>query len=222
MSSGDRITVLITDDHQIFREGLVSIIQDTEDIEVCAEAGSAEDAIALVRDKMPDVVLMDINLPGMNGIDATLSITTAIPSTKVIILTVTSNDDCLFDAIRAGASGYLIKSASPSEVRDAIRDVFHGGVVVCPELAASLVDEFKNLEEKVGAENNGDGFHTLSEREKEVLRLLAEGKSNKEIAGELFLSERTVKNHISNVLAKLQLDNRIKAAVYAVKQGLTD
>lgn len=211
--------VLITDDHDIFRQGLVSIMENTDDIEVCGEAQDGREAIDLTEELLPDVVLMDINLPVVDGISATRIVTSKCPSVKVLILTVSADEENLFEAIKAGAHGYLVKTTTPAQLVDAIRAVFKDGTVVSPKLATNLVTEFRSLEEKV----SGEGLSTvggLTKREMDVLRLLAHGKSNKEIASELYISERTVKNHISNVLSKLHLENRVQAATYAVKKGL--
>lgn len=214
----EQIRVLITDDHEIFRSGIVSVFEDAEDILVCGEAADGAEAIKMAGELLPDVVLMDVHLPVVDGIAATRAITTRSPSIKVVVVTVSAEDRHLFEAIRAGAQGYLLKSASPVQLRDAVRVVCEGGVVVSPELAATLVNEFKELQSRVTPEKEGYPSG-LTDREMEVLSLLAEGLSNKDIADRLYISERTVKNHISNVLSKLHLENRVQAALYAQREG---
>ena len=218
----EEIRVVITDDHEVFRQGIVSILSEAEAVNVCGQAEDGQEAIRLSRELLPDIILMDINLPVVDGIAATRAIATRTPSVKVIILSVSADDEHLFEAIRAGAQGYLIKTASPTQIVDAIRAISDGGVVVSPELAASLVAEFKDLEDRIEPEKRGRYPGGLSSRETEVLQLLSQGLSNKEIAERLYISERTVKNHISNVLSKLHLENRVKAAIYAVREGIAE
>jgi len=216
----EAIRVLISEDHEIFRKGLKNILEDEEDITICGEAADGEEAIALSQKLHPDIVLMDIGLPKCSGIAATAAIVSDNPHTKVIILSVYEDDESLLDAIRAGAQGYLTKSVSTSELVESIRNVFGGESVVSPMLAARLMAEFEHSEEKRTPSDGLQYSASLTKREMEVLQSLAGGKSNKEISDEFYISERTVKFHVSNILDKLHLENRTQAASFAHREGL--
>ena len=212
---GDKIALIIVDDHAIVRQGLRTYLELQPDIEVLGEAGNGQEAIAMARDLLPDIVLMDLVMPGTDGVEATRAITAAVPSTKVIVLTSFSEDEKVFASIKAGAQGYLMKDVLPSELVRAIRTVHRGEAQLDPEIARKLMQEFTNPQPTVPK-------HDLTERELEVLRLIAQGKSNKDISEELVLSEKTVKTHVSNILQKLHLSDRTQAAVYALRQKLVD
>jgi NarL family two-component system response regulator LiaR len=205
------ITVLIADDHPIVQQGMKYLLDVQEDIEVAGIANDGAEAIDLVADLRPDVVLMDLNMPDVDGIEATRRIREINPGTQVVILTSHHQDAMVFPAIKAGALSYLLKSASPDEVVDAIRAAARNEARLHPRVARRLMDEVSGAQVSVDA---------LTSRELEVLREIALGHSNKTIAANLFLSEKTVKTHVSNILGKLHLDDRTQAAVYALRQGL--
>lgn len=211
----ERTTVLVVDDHPVVRQGLRTFLDTLDDIDVVGEASSGEEAIEQVTETLPDVVLMDLVMPGIDGIEATRRVTELSPSTKVIVLTSYSDDEKVFPAIKAGAAGYLLKDVSPAQLADAIRSVARGEVQLHPTVAAKLVQEVAAPDRKApGGE--------LTSRELEVLRLIAKGMSNREIARVLTIAEKTVKTHVSNILAKLHLADRTQAALYAVRKGLAE
>jgi len=205
------ITVLIADDHPIVQQGMKYLLDVQEDIQVAGVANDGAEAIALVADIHPDVVLMDLNMPSVDGIEATRRIRALSPGTQVVILTSHHQDAMVFPAIKAGALSYLLKSASPDEVVDAIRAAARQEARLHPRVARRLMDEVSGAQASVDA---------LTSRELEVLREIALGHSNKTIAANLSLSEKTVKTHVSNILSKLHLEDRTQAAVYALRQGL--
>ena len=209
----ERVTVLLADDHPVVRQGLRTFLELQEDIEVVGEAGDGADAVALAEQLVPDVVLMDLVMPTLDGIEATRRIRHASPATKVIVLTSFAEDDKIFPAIRAGAAGYLLKDAQPQELADGLRRVQRGEGLLDPRVAARVMQEL----EKPKADQQ-----VLTDRELDVLRLLAKGLSNKRIAQELVVSEKTVKTHVSNILAKLHLADRTQAALYAVRERLVE
>lgn len=211
----DRIGVLVVDDHRVVREGLRTFLELIEDVEIVGEATNGDEAIAKAAQLVPDVVLMDLVMPGTDGIEATRRIRDVSPTTKVIVLTSFVEDDKVFPAIKAGAAGYLLKDVEPSALEEAIRTVFRGEALLHPTVAVKLMQEYAGDEQKRPAGN-------LTDREMDVLRLLARGLSNREIARELVVAEKTVKTHVSNILAKLHLQDRTQAALYAVRRGLVD
>jgi NarL family two-component system response regulator LiaR len=214
-SSGEKISVIIVDDHAIVRQGLRTYLDLQPDIEVVGEAANGSEAIALARETLPDIVLMDLVMPNTDGVEATRAITVLSPSTRVIVLTSFSEDEKVFASIKAGAQGYLMKDVLPAELVRAIRTVHRGEAQLDPEIARKLMQEFTNPQPTTPK-------HDLTERELEVLRLIAQGKSNKDISDELVLSEKTVKTHVSNILQKLHLSDRTQAAVYALRQKIVD
>ena len=210
----DRISVLLVDDHRVVRQGLRDFLELQDDIEVVGEASSGEEGAQLGRDLLPDVVLMDLVLPGIDGVQATRQIKAASPSTRIIVLTSFVDDDKVFPAIKAGAISYLLKDVQPEELARAIRAAQRNEAVLHPEVAAKLMQEFN-------APRPADNpVEQLTDREMDVLRLIAKGKSNKEIADSLIISEKTVKTHVSNILSKLHLADRTQAAIYALRQRL--
>jgi len=211
------IRVLIADDHALFRQGIRRLIDATGDIEVVGEAANGDDTIALVEDLAPDVVLLDVMMPGMSGIDAARVIKTVSPRTRVVILTVHTNEEFLFDAIKAGAMGYLLKDASSEELLRAIRVVFQGEGLLAPTMAAKIFKEFARTASVQGL---ASVLAPLTQREVEILQHVTGGQANKEIAHRLGISERTVKNHLSNIMEKLHVNSRTQAAVYALRAGL--
>jgi NarL family two-component system response regulator LiaR len=214
--SAKGIRVLIADDHAIVRQGLTTFLELQEGIEVAGQASDGEEAATLAARLQPDVVLMDLVMPALDGISAIARIRESTPSTRVIVLTSFADDEKIFAAIRAGAAGYLMKDVSPQDLAAAIRMVHAGEPILAPEVMRRLMDEVGRSLESPSASD------TLTEREIEVLRLIANGRSNKEIARDLALSEKTVKTHVSNILQKLQLSDRTQAALYAVRQHLVE
>ena len=219
--AGDAIRVMICDDHALFRRGLIMALESEDGIEVVAEAEDGAEAVAKAEELAPDVVLMDVRMPRVSGIEATRSIADSVPTAKILMLTVSDEEDDLYDAIKAGAAGYLLKEISIEEVATAIRAVVSGQSLISPSMASKLLSEFTNLSKKAD-ERQALPTPRLTERELEVLKLVAQGMSNREIAGELYISENTVKNHVRNILEKLHLHSRMEAVVYAVREKLLD
>ena len=211
----ERISVLIADDHPVVRQGLRTFLELQDDMEIVGEAGDGEEAVAKVQQLLPDVVLMDLVMPRLGGIEAIRQVRAVSPSSKVIVLTSFDDDEMVFPSVKAGAAGYLLKNARPQELAEAIRTVHRGEALLHPTIAAKLMQEFAHDKPRATGE-------TLTERELEVLRHIARGMANKEIARELTISEKTVKTHVSNILAKLHLADRTQAALYAVRQGLAE
>jgi len=211
------IRVVIVDDHGLFRTGLRSLLEE-QGVPVVGEAGDGAEALDLVRDLTPDVVLMDLNMPGMSGVEATQRIAHLAPLTRVVVLTISDDDSDVMDAILAGACGYLLKDSSIHDLMRGIRAAAVGEALISPQIAAKVLQRLRAASTVPQA---AETVRTeLSERELDVLRLIANGKDNAQIARELTISPKTVKNHISNILVKLQIENRIQAAVYAVRSGL--
>jgi NarL family two-component system response regulator LiaR len=209
----DVISVLIADDHPFVRHGLRTYLETLDDLEVVGEASDGSEAVELAGQLLPEVVLMDLVMPELDGVEATRAIRAASPSTKVIVLTSFDDDEKVFPAIKAGAAGYLLKDVHPAELAEAVRKASRGEALLAPSVAARLMQEVSG--ERPAAAG-------LTERELEVLRLIARGMSNKLIAHELVVSEKTVKTHVSNILAKLHLADRTQAALYAVREGLAE
>jgi len=212
--------VLIVDDHALFRRGLQMVLDGEPDIEVVGEAADGHQALDRAQELMPDVVLMDVRMPRRSGIEATREIRDALPHVRVLMLTVSDEEAELYEAIKAGASGYLLKEVSTDEVPEAIRSVVAGQSRISPSMASKLLTEFAAWSRRTGPA--GVSGPTLTERELEVLRLVAQGMANKDIAKELFISENTVKNHVRNILEKLHLHSRMEAVVYAVRENLLE
>ena len=215
------IRVLIADDQALFRRGLYVVLGTEDHIEVVAEAENGEEAIERAEELAPDVVLMDVRMPRINGIEAARQINMAVPTTKILMLTVSDEEEDLFEAVKAGANGYLLKEISIEEVADAIRAVVQGQSLISPSMASKLLAEFNTLVRRA-EEKQQFPAPRLTDRELEVLKLVAQGMSNREIADDLYISENTVKNHVRNILEKLHLHSRMEAVVYAVREKLLD
>lgn len=214
------IRLLIVDDHNLFRQGLIRILGDYAQFQIVGQAANGQDAVALAGQLQPDVVLMDVNMPVLSGPEAVRQMQARFPGLPVVMLTVSERDEDLFDAIRAGAQGYLLKNVGATELIDALQRVHEGEAILAPSMARRLLAEFRTLAETAPKEPAPIQLEALSERELEVLRLVAQGLSNKAIADSLNLSEHTVKTHLANILEKLHLRSRAHAAAYAVQAGL--
>jgi DNA-binding NarL/FixJ family response regulator len=224
--TGERIRVLIVDDHAMVRQGLRTFLelQNTSalSIEVTGEAANGVEAVRLARLMRPDIVLLDLVMPEMDGIQATSNILECSPRSRVIILTSFGEEEKVLPAIRAGAQGYLLKDIPPNELVQAVREVYLGRVQLHPDVAKKLMSVVAAKEEEpVSTHATIRSEDGLTEREQEVLHLIADGRNNREIAEKLFISEKTVKTHVSNILGKLHLDDRTQAAIYALRHGLT-
>lgn len=219
--SEECIRVVIVDDHALFRKGLDLILSEEPDIKIVGEAADGIEAVARAEELSPDVVLMDIRMPRSNGIEAARRIRDRLPDTRVIMLTVSDADEDLYESVKAGASGYLLKEVAIEELADAVRAVARGQSLISPSMASKLLTEFNALSQQV-AERSRSMSPRLTDRELQVLKLVAKGLSNKEIAQELFIAENTAKNHVRNILEKLHLHSRMEAVVYAMREKLLD
>jgi DNA-binding NarL/FixJ family response regulator len=213
----DSVRVLLVDDHDLFRTGLRNLLEE-QGVQVVGEASAGAEALKIVRELAPDVVVMDLNMPGMSGVEATRHITGFAPLTRVVVLTISDQDGDVMDAILAGACGYLLKDSSIQELMSGIRAAAIGEALISPHIASKVLQRVRATSASTEAAETIRS--ELSDREIEVLKLIANGKDNADIAGELCISPKTVKNHISNILMKLQIENRIQAAVYAVRSGI--
>lgn len=224
--TGRSIRILLVDDQPLFRGAIAALIADQEGMEVVGEAADGARALTLARTLDPDLIVMDVEMPGMNGVEATRLLKEERPSTKVMVLTVSEQDDHLFDAIRYGANGYLLKDLRPEQLFDMLRRVMSGETPLSPGIAERLIADLRVRREPApesaaGPVPGSSAAHPpITPRELEVLMLVAEGLSNKEIGKVLWITEGTVKNHVHNALEKLQLANRIQAAAYVVREGL--
>ncbi|WP_394296676.1 response regulator [Nocardiopsis baichengensis] len=220
--SAPPIRVLLVDDHAFFRRGLVSVLEEEPDIDVVGECGSGEEAVRSAARLSPDVVLMDVWMPGAGGIDACAGIRARAPAAKITMLTMSDEEDDLFEALKAGADGYLLKEISVDELPDAVRSISDGQSFINASMATKLIGEFTALAKRDSAARPRPAAPRLTGRETPLLRLVARCFNNKEIADALFISENTVKNHIRNILEKLQLHSRTEAAVYAVREKVLE
>jgi DNA-binding NarL/FixJ family response regulator len=221
--SADPIRVLIVDDHALFRRGLEMVLKEEHGIEVVGEASDGDEAVARAAQSLPDVVLMDIRMPRSSGIDACRAMKAAGPSAKIVMLTISDEEEDLFEAIKAGASGYLLKDIPLDDVAESVRAVHGGQSLINPSMAAKLITEFATLARRETDERSEQvPAPKLTEREMEVLKLVAKGSSNRDIAKQLFISENTVKNHVRNILEKLQIHSRMEAVMVAVREKLIE
>jgi len=213
------VRVLVVDDQELFRRGLIMLLGGDTDIEVVGEASDGITATELAVKTAPDVILLDVRMPRRTGVEACRGIKEAVPSAKIIMLTVSDEEADLYESVKNGASGYLLKDSSIEEVAQAIRVVNEGQSLISPSMAVKLIDEFKQMSKP---EREQGPALRLTDRELEVLRLVAKGLNNREVAKELFISENTVKNHVRNILEKLQLHSRMEAVMYAMREKLLD
>lgn len=220
-SSAEPIRVLVADDQELFRRGLAMLLDTEDDIVVVGEASDGAEAVQLATDLLPDIVLMDVRMPRVSGIDACAELKELVPSARIVMLTVSEEEADLYAAIKAGATGYLLKDASMDEVASAVRVVADGQSLITPSMASKLLTEFASITRSY-ADRPQVPVPRLTERELEVLQLVARGHNNREIARELFISENTVKNHVRNILEKLQLHSRMEAVVYALRENLLE
>ncbi|MTI67268.1 MAG: response regulator transcription factor [Firmicutes bacterium] len=213
------IKILIADDQDILKQGLSMILENMEDIKVCGLASNGNEAYKLCKKKKPDVVLMDIKMPDLNGVEATKIIKEDFENIKIIVLTTFNDDEYIYEALKNGASGYLLKDASPEKIADAIRTVYNGGALIQSDVAVKVIDRFSKL--ACESKEKDKRIKTLTKRELDICRLLAQGKNNKEIAQALFISKGTVKNHLTKILTKLELRDRTQLAIFSVKNDIT-
>ena len=211
----DKIRVLIADDHTIVREGTRRVLESEPDIEIVGEAGDGEEAVSQATRLKPDVAIIDIGMPKLNGIEATKQIKTLVPATAVLILTVYDNDGYVFSLLEAGAAGYLLKNVRGSELVEAVRSVYNGESVLHPVIASKVLHRFVPSKQ----DTDKSTPESLSQREIEVLKLAAQGLSNKDIAEKLYISVRTVQTHLSNIFGKLQVGSRTEAVLHGLKEG---
>jgi DNA-binding NarL/FixJ family response regulator len=220
ISSDRPIRILLVDDQPLFRRAIATLIGEQPDMIVIGEAENGLDGVEQARALDPDLVVMDIEMPVMNGVEAVRLIREQVPRTKVIVLTVSDSGDFLFDAIRNGAHGYLLKDLRPEQLYDMLRSVMRGETPLSPAIAGRLLTEFRGRDTVRSTPADQPDEPILTRRELEILQLVADGLSNKEIGGRLSITEGTVKNHVHNALEKLHLENRVQATAYVVRQGL--
>jgi len=227
-ATAEVIRVLIVDDHSLYRRGLQTVLETEDGIEVVGEAADGMEAVDRAEDTLPDVIVMDVGMPKRGGIEACRVIKQRVPSARILMLTSSDDEANLFEAVRAGANGYLLKDVPPEEVAAGIRGVFQGQSLISPMMATKLLHEFAQIsraadeQDAVPAATPGLELPRLTGRELEILRLVARGQLNREIAVELYIAENTVRNHIRNILDKLQMHSRMEAAMYAVRQRLIE
>lgn len=217
----ESIRVLIADDQALFRKGLMAVLESEDDIQIVAEAQDGEEAVRKAVEYAPDVVLMDVRMPRVSGIEASRNIKAAVPTTKILMLTVSDEEEDLYEAIKSGANGYLLKEISVTDVSQAVRSLVMGQSLISPYMASKLITEFSSLAKKA-EERQQLPPPTLTSRELQVLKFVARGMSNREVADALFISENTVKNHVRNILEKLHLHSRMQAVMFAVRERIID
>lgn len=216
----ETIRVLIIDDHTLFREGLKALLKRKESVEIIGEAGNGKEGVEKAIELTPDVVLMDLNLPDISGIEAIRLILEKRPETKIVMLTVSEDDEDLFNAVRAGAMGYLLKNVEPDRLVSSVHKVAKGEATVSASLTDRIFAEFRTMSSERQSQPQESPKDLLSNREREILIHISQGESNKEIANLLNIAESTVKIHVQNILKKLNLNSRVQAAVFAIEQGL--
>ncbi|MFB3739031.1 MAG: response regulator [Candidatus Velamenicoccus archaeovorus] len=217
----EQLRVLVVDDHALFRRGLQMVLEQEPDLQLVGEASDGNEAVQKAQELMPDVILMDVRMPKRSGIEATTQIKDLLPHVKILMLTISDEEADLYEAIKAGASGYLLKEIPIEEVADAIRSVWAGQSRISPSMASKLLNEFASMS-KGTPDKPQVPAPRLTDREMEVLNLVAKGMNNRDIAKQLYISENTVKNHIRNILEKLHLHSRMEAVVYAVREKMIE
>lgn len=220
MDASDPIRILLVDDQPLFRGAIAALIAEQDDMEMVGEAENGLEAVELAHQLKPDLVVMDVDMPQMGGVEATRLICEQLPGVKVVMLTVSDSDDDLFDAIRFGAHGYLLKDLRPDQLYDMLRAVMRHETPLSPAIAGRLLGEFRQGPRHTPAPPEPSAASAITRRELEILQLVSDGLSNKEIGKRLFITEGTVKNHVHNALEKLHVENRVQAAAYIVRQGL--
>jgi len=225
----EEISIVLVDDHQLFREGVKRILEMEKEFRVVGEGADGEEAYRLAEHYKPDVLLMDINMPNVNGVSAAEQVISVSPKTRVIILSIHDDEGYVYRTLRSGASGYLLKEMGTNDLVEAVRVVASGGAYIHPKVTGKLIEEFRRLSEQEGAADRFTSddsqsvdprlIESLTRREREVLQLMAEGKSNRAIGEFLFISEKTVKNHVSSILQKLNVQDRTQAVVISIKNG---
>jgi two-component system response regulator DegU len=230
MSDIHQIRIVLIDDHKIFREGVKKVLEMDPTFSVVGEAGDGIEALSLVQEVNPDVIIMDINMPRLNGVEATEEILDFLPDAKIIILSIHDEEAYVYKTLQSGASGYLLKEMDVDSLLEAVRVVSQGGAYIHPKVTGKLIDEFRRIKTERDRERDLSvsnsypvefqiPYHLLTKRECEVLQLMAEGRSNRAIGDRLFISEKTVKNHVSNILQKMKVQDRTQAVVEAIKNG---
>jgi DNA-binding NarL/FixJ family response regulator len=214
-----KIRVLLADDHQLFREGLANILNAQPDFEVVGEAGDGLEVLVKVRELEPDLILMDVGMPGCDGLEATQRIKVEFPAVTIVMLTVRDEDEKLFEAVKSGAQGYLLKTIRSQDLLELLRGAIRGEAAITPTLGGRMLEEFRRLSQQAPQLPDHEAA-ALTQRERDVLTLVAEGAADKEIAESLCVSIHTVKSHMRNILAKLQLGHRHEAALFALREGL--
>jgi two-component system nitrate/nitrite response regulator NarL len=214
------IRVLLADDHTLFRQGLRRLLADHPRLKIVGEAANADEAVREARRLKPDVILMDLHMPGGGGIEATRILRGELPNVGVLMLTVSENEEDLLAALRAGAKGYILKTSDFDQLLRSLDTVAAGQAALAPEMTTKLLTQLSTDDAAPGPRRRTEPHHQLSERELEILKLIAEGASNRQIAGQLYLSENTVRTHLVHILGKLGLENRVQAAAYALRNGL--
>jgi DNA-binding NarL/FixJ family response regulator len=217
MTDDPPVRILVVDDHALLRQGLVKVLAEERDLQVVGEAANGREAIAKAAELMPDVILMDISMPEVGGLEATRRIKQEMPYVRIVILTIADDDQSLFEAVKSGAQGYLLKNVDPPQLVTTVRRVAAGETAISRTMASKLIGEFAAQAPRPVAASPTS--MALTQREKEVLEQVAEGKSNRDIATALAIAENTVKNHLKNILEKLHLENRVQAAAFALRQG---
>ncbi len=218
----EKIRILVVDDHTLVREGFARMLELSPELQVLGQAASAKDALEMVKTLQPDIVLMDINMPGMNGIEATRILKNEYPDVEVIILSMYDEEQYVLESVKAGATGYVLKEISPEDLLRAVKTVHNGGSMIQPSLARKVLKEFAHLARESPAPGRATLLRELSEREVEVLQYVADGKSNREIADTLTISEKTVKAHLRSIFRKLEVSDRAQAVAYAMRKGLVE
>lgn len=215
----EKIRVLLADDHALLRQGTAELLLREGDIEVVGQAETGQEAVQLTQSLQPDIVVMDVRMPGMSGIEATHQIRKTLPQVQVLVLTAYDDDQYVFSLLQAGASGYLLKAAPASELVRSIRQVRAGESPLSPAIARKVVARMSSSAQSAGAANGSSDTDTLTPREVEILQFLARGKSNRDIAEALYISERTVQTHLTNIFAKMQVSSRLEAVLKGIRQG---